>query len=145
MTVPGGAQIEAPEGWSPDHLLLAALVRCSIDSFAYHARRAGHEVDAAGSAHGRSRSASRTAATHSSRSTWSIDAALDPRSDDPAELVAKAERDCFVGASLTVEPDYDVARRRDDRSTRVVRARFTALNGRSPSSTARRHAGARTR
>ena len=42
MTVPGGGQFVPPEGWSPDHLLLAALVRCSIDSFAYHARRAGH-------------------------------------------------------------------------------------------------------
>ena len=41
MTIPGGAQIEHAEGWSPDHLLLAALVRCSIDSFTYHARRAG--------------------------------------------------------------------------------------------------------
>ena len=40
MTIPGGAQIEHAEGWSPDHLLLAALVRCSIDSFTYHARRA---------------------------------------------------------------------------------------------------------
>ena len=41
-----------PEGWSADHLLLAALVRCSIDSFAYHARRSGHETAASGSAHG---------------------------------------------------------------------------------------------
>jgi hypothetical protein len=29
-----------------------------------------------------------------------------PRADDPADLVAKAQRDCFVGASLTIEPDY---------------------------------------
>ena len=34
-----------PEGWSADHLLLAALVRCSIDSLAYHARRAGYDGD----------------------------------------------------------------------------------------------------
>src|SRR5947209_1129369 len=52
MTIPGGGQFVPPEGWSADHLLLAALVRCSIDSFAYHARRAGHEVSAAGSAQG---------------------------------------------------------------------------------------------
>ena len=35
-----------------------------------------------------------------------VDATVTPRSDDPADLVAKAQRDCFVGATLTVEPDY---------------------------------------
>src|SRR5438067_4229488 len=52
LTVPGGGQFVPPEGWSADHLLLAALVRCSIDSFAYHARRAGHTVAASGTAQG---------------------------------------------------------------------------------------------
>jgi hypothetical protein len=52
LTIPGGGQFVPPEGWSADHLLLAALVRCSIDSFAYHARRAGHTVAASGSAQG---------------------------------------------------------------------------------------------
>ena len=58
MTIPGGAQIEHAEGWSPDHLLLAALVRCSIDSFTYHARRAGHGVSASGRASSRCSNAS---------------------------------------------------------------------------------------
>ena len=31
---------------------------------------------------------------------------LTPRSEDPADLAAKAERDCFVGASLTPAPVY---------------------------------------
>ena len=31
----------------------------------------------------------------------SLDVQLTPRADDPDELIAKAERDCFVGASLT--------------------------------------------
>src|SRR3954467_5632591 len=52
MTIPGGGQFVPPEGWSADHLLLAALVRCSDGAFAYHARRAGHEGTASGSAHG---------------------------------------------------------------------------------------------
>ena len=30
----------------------------------------------------------------------------DPGDDAVADLLAKAERDCFVGASLTVAPDY---------------------------------------
>jgi len=107
MTVPGGAQIERTEGWSPDHLLLAALVRCSIDSLTYHARRTGHTVSASGSAHGtvtRREADGRYALV---QADVRIDAQLEPRVTEAAELAAKAERDCFVGASLTVTPRYE--------------------------------------
>ena len=107
MTIPGGAQIESAEGWSPDHFLLAALVRCSIDSLGYHARRAGHEVIAAGEAHGevtRRESDGRYALTTVS---VRIQAAITPRVAEPSALTAKAERDCFVAASLTVAPTYE--------------------------------------
>jgi dihydropteroate synthase len=40
MTIPGGAQIDPAEGWSADHLLLAALVRCSIIPWSRRARGA---------------------------------------------------------------------------------------------------------
>lgn len=107
MTIPGGAQIAPAEGWTPDHLLLAALVRCSIDSFTFHARRAGHEVAAAGEAQGkvtRRESDGRYAFVEIS---VRIDTQLTPRADDTAELIEKAERDCFVGASLVVKPEYE--------------------------------------
>ena len=97
MTVPGGAQLEVGEGWSPDHLLLAALVRCSIESLVHHARRAGHEARASGSASG----------TVTTRENDGRYAELTPRAPDVDELVAKAQRDCFVGATLTVEPRYE--------------------------------------
>lgn len=106
MTVPGGAQIERPEGWSPDHLLLAALVRCSIDSLVHHARRAGHEASVSGSAQG-------TITKRDSDDRYAfveiqvaLDVELSPRADDHTELIARAERDCFVGASLTIKPTY---------------------------------------
>jgi organic hydroperoxide reductase OsmC/OhrA len=107
MTIPGGGQFVPPEGWSADHLLLAALVRCSIDSFAYHARRGGHVVTASGSAHG-----SITKSGDDGRYRFvsigvRIDAQLEPRTNEPDDLIAKAERDCFVGASLTVKPEYE--------------------------------------
>ena len=35
-----------------------------------------------------------------------VEAQLTPRATGTAELAAKAERDCFVGASLTVKPGY---------------------------------------
>lgn len=106
MTVPGGAQISPPEGWSPDHLLLAALVRCALDAFAHHARRAGHETDAGGSAHGRITKRESDGRYAFVEIDVEIEATLAPRAVDPAELVAKAQRDCFVGASLAIEPDY---------------------------------------
>jgi organic hydroperoxide reductase OsmC/OhrA len=107
MTVPGGAQIDPAEGWSPDHLLLAALVRCSIDSLTYHARRAGHEVAASGEAQG-------TVTKRDSDGRYAfveidvrIDAQLTPRAETVDGLIALAERDCFVGASLTLKPEYE--------------------------------------
>jgi organic hydroperoxide reductase OsmC/OhrA len=86
---------------------LAALVRCSIDSLTYHARRTGHDVSASGSAQG-------TVARREADGRYAlveadvrIDAQLEPRAPASAELAAKAERDCFVGASLNVTPRYE--------------------------------------
>ena len=41
MRADGDAPLSPPAGWTSDHLLLAALVRCSLSSLRYHARRAG--------------------------------------------------------------------------------------------------------
>ncbi len=107
MTIPGGAQIAPAEGWTPDHLLLAALVRCSIESFTFHARRLGHEVAAAGEAQG-------TVTKRETDGRYAfigidvrIDAQLTPRADDLTDLLAKAERDCFIGATLNLKPEYE--------------------------------------
>ncbi|HWJ31823.1 MAG TPA: OsmC family protein [Gaiellaceae bacterium] len=107
FTVPGGGQFVAPEGWSADHLLLAALVRCSIDSFAYHARRAGHTVTGTGSAHGTITKTEDDGRYRFVAIDVRLDVQLTPRTTDSAPLIMKAERDCFVGASLTVKPEYE--------------------------------------
>jgi len=106
MTVPGGGQFVPPEGWSADHLLLAALVRCSMDSFAYHARRAGHEVAASGSAQGTITQQGEDGRYRFVQIVVRIDAQLTPRTNEVDDLIMKAERDCFVGASLTIKPEY---------------------------------------
>ena len=107
MTIPGGAQIAAPEGWSPDHLLLAALVQCSIESLTYHARRAGHEVRASGFASGTVTKREDDGRYAFVEIECRIDAELTPRSSEVDDLLEKAERDCFVGATLTVKPHYE--------------------------------------
>jgi organic hydroperoxide reductase OsmC/OhrA len=106
MTVPGGAQIDAAEGWSPDHLLLAGLVNCAIESLAHHARRSGHAVSATGSAQGVVSKRDTDGRYALLEVAVRVDAQLTPRALDVDELTAKAERDCFVAASLTVEPAY---------------------------------------
>ena len=46
------APLDTPEGWTPDHLMLAAVVRCSLGSLLYHARRTGLALEGSGRAHG---------------------------------------------------------------------------------------------
>jgi organic hydroperoxide reductase OsmC/OhrA len=106
FTIPGGGQFVTPEGWSADHLLLAALVRCSLDSLAYHARRAGHTVTGTGSAYGTVTKTDDDGRYHFVEISARLDVQLSPRAADPDQLIMKAERDCFVGASLTVKPEY---------------------------------------
>jgi organic hydroperoxide reductase OsmC/OhrA len=104
-----GTPLEANPAWSPEHLLLAALVRCSLKSLAYHARRAGIEVsDPHGSARAlftKRESDERYAAVELE---VDLTVRLTPRPGEEgrAELLAKAERDCFIGASLTSKPTY---------------------------------------
>ena len=107
LTIPGGGQLVSPEGWSADHLLLAALIRCSIDSFAHHARRAGHTVTASGSAHGSITKSGDDGRYRFVEIDVTIDAQLEPRTDDASTLIERGERDCFVGASLQVKPRYE--------------------------------------
>src|SRR5437764_8452938 len=90
MTIPGGGQFVAPEGWSADHLLLAALVRCSIDSFAYHARRGGHSLRATGSAQGTITKSGDDGRYRFVSIAVAIDAQLEPRTNEVDDLIAKA-------------------------------------------------------
>jgi organic hydroperoxide reductase OsmC/OhrA len=107
MTIPGGGQFVPPEGWSPDHLLLAALVRCSIDSFAYHARRAGHQVTGLGEAQGTVTKTEEDGRYRFVEISVRLNVQLTPRTNEVDDLIAKAERDCFVGASLALKPEYE--------------------------------------
>ena len=96
------------EEWTPEHLLLAGLCRCTLTSFRYHARRAGLEPLASAAAHGivtRREDDGRFAFVEIA---VAIDVLIDPPPgvDDVRELVARGERDCFVGASLTATPGY---------------------------------------
>lgn len=102
-----GVAIDVPAEWSPEHLLLAALVRCSLKSLRYHAERRGIAVR---SASGSSRTLVTKRDTDHRFALVETDVELvvelEPESSALAELLGLAERDCFVGSSLTAKPTY---------------------------------------
>jgi organic hydroperoxide reductase OsmC/OhrA len=93
--------------WSAEGLILAGLLRCSLTSLRYHARRVGIDVmQAAGSASGAITKRASDGRYAFVEVAAALDVELAPEPADVVELLAKAERDCFVGASLTVTPTY---------------------------------------
>jgi organic hydroperoxide reductase OsmC/OhrA len=107
LSADGRALLELDAAWTPEHLLLAALVRCTLQSLRFHAGEAA-DFTATASATGMV-----TKREDGDRYTFvEIDVELDlemepvPPGDELAALLAKAERDCFIGASLKVSPRY---------------------------------------
>jgi organic hydroperoxide reductase OsmC/OhrA len=106
----GGATITADEEhWAPEHLVLAGLARCSLTSLRYHCRRAGVEPSSRASVQGTVTRRDEDGRFAFVEIAVRADVAFEPKPDDAtvADLLMKAERDCFVGASLTAEPTYD--------------------------------------
>jgi uncharacterized OsmC-like protein len=103
-----GETVEVPENWTPEHSVLAGLLDCSLTSLRYHALRYGIAVDAEGSARGLVTKRDSDGRYGFVEIDVQFDVSFDPRPGDAeiAELLAKAERDCFVGASLTPAPVY---------------------------------------
>lgn len=104
------------EDWTPEHLLLAALARCSVISLGHHARRDGCEAEATARATG--------AVYERADGSWGfveiaceVEATVRPALDEAAlgDLVERAERGCFVGASLDPRPAYSWRINGDDR------------------------------
>jgi len=108
VTADGRAELDLDPAWTPEHLVLAGLVRCTLQSLRFHATRA--EVDFLASAQA---SAIVTRTAPGERYAFveidvQLDVELDPALAPAAlrELLELAERDCFVGASLRPHPTY---------------------------------------
>ena len=101
-TAEGGAPVPPDTTWTPEHLLVASLARCTVMSLRFHADRAGVSVDVSAAA-----KAGVTRPEDESRFrvvelTCRLDVTLAPLPADSAvaQLLSQAEHDCFVGASL---------------------------------------------
>jgi organic hydroperoxide reductase OsmC/OhrA len=105
----GGDSQQLPRDFAPEHLVLAGLARCTLTSLAYHAHRAGIKVSSSSaSATGRV-----TKRTTDGRYAFvelecRLDVELEPAPDRETQqsVLAKAERDCFVGASFVAPVQY---------------------------------------
>jgi organic hydroperoxide reductase OsmC/OhrA len=108
VTADGRSPLELDAAWTPEHLVLAGLARCTLQSLRFHAAPAG--VDFVGTA---SASGMVTRRPQDGRYAFvELDVDLDlelepaPQGEGLAALIEKAERDCFVGASLEPSPRY---------------------------------------
>lgn len=108
-----GATHEEPldpnRAWSPEELVLAGLVKCTLASLDFYGEREGIEIAGSGVADGvvtKRESDGRYAFVEI---LCGLDVKLEPK---PAEeklgaLLDSAEWGCFIGASLTVKPRYE--------------------------------------
>ena len=107
-TADGHSPLDLDAAWTPEHLVLAGLVRCTLQSLRFHADPLGIDFVANASASGMV-----TRRPEDGRYAFvEIDVELDleldpaPPGEELPALLAKAERDCFVGASLKPSPSY---------------------------------------
>jgi uncharacterized OsmC-like protein len=103
----GGSPLPREAEWWAEHYVLAGLVRCTLASMDYAARRAGCNCVGSGEAHG-----TVTRRDDGSYGFVDIEASFDvrlapaPEPETTSQLVAKAEAGCFVGNSLSPRPRY---------------------------------------
>jgi organic hydroperoxide reductase OsmC/OhrA len=104
-----GEPPHAEEDWTPEHLVLAGLARCTLTALDFHAERAGIAVSGSASAKGVVTKREEDGRYAFTDIDCALDVRLDPAPDGGGirELVDLAERDCFIGASLTVQPHYE--------------------------------------
>ena len=107
LTTERGYALDLPRAWTPEHLLLAAVARCSLHALDFHAKRAEIEAGGAGWASG--------SVDRRPDGVWafvdiqcSLDVSLSPppSQDELGDLLERAERGCFIGSSLTASPRY---------------------------------------
>jgi organic hydroperoxide reductase OsmC/OhrA len=108
ITADGRAGLKLDPAWTPEHLVLAGLANCTLQSLRFHAAAAGIDFAASASASGLV-----TKREHDGRYAFvKIEVDLDvevepvPPGDELRALLENAERDCFVGASLRPAPRY---------------------------------------
>jgi organic hydroperoxide reductase OsmC/OhrA len=95
--------------WSPEDLVLAGLVQCTLASLAFYGEREGIDVSGSGAADGVVTKRQSDGRYAFAEVLCGLDVKLEPTPDDEelGKLLDSAEWGCFIGASLTVKPRYE--------------------------------------
>jgi organic hydroperoxide reductase OsmC/OhrA len=104
----GGTPLPQEAEWWAEHLVLAGLLRCTLTSLDYSARRAGLSATGAGTAHGKvtRRNSDGLYAFVEIETSFEVELEPAPGHDATKELIRHTERGCFVSNSLTAKPQH---------------------------------------
>lgn len=104
----GGTHLRPEAEWWAEHLVLAGLLRCTLTSLDYSARRVGVAATGSGRAHGKVTKREEDGLYALVEIETQFDIELDPLPDGEAtrELLRYTERGCFVSNSLTARPRH---------------------------------------
>ena len=100
-------RLDPGETWTPEHLVLAALCRCTLSSLRFHAERDGLRAAGTAAASGVVTKREKDGRYAFVELLCGMDVTVEPAPDGLGDLLARAERDCFVGASLTASVEYE--------------------------------------
>ena len=105
----GESPLVPGDPWTPEHLVLAGLMRCTLKSLTFHAERGGASVRGGAAAEGIVAKREDDGRYAFVEIECGLDVELDPlpQGDELVELLDLAERDCFVGASMKPSPRYE--------------------------------------
>jgi uncharacterized OsmC-like protein len=103
----GREKLDPGDTWTPEHLVLAALCRCTLASLRFHAEHANVKATGTAAASGVVTKREPDGRYAFVEILCGLDVALDPPPDDLPGLLELAERDCFISASLTAPTEYE--------------------------------------
>lgn len=107
MRADGTAAMTPESAWTPEHLMLAGLCKCTLNSLAYTVRRVGGTLSGGASASGTVTRREEDGRFALVEVTVRLVVAIDPPPEDLERVLHYAEKGCFVGASLRATPTYD--------------------------------------
>ena len=103
----GADALDGVAGWAPEHLLLAAVARCGVNSLTWFARKDEIGVEAQARASGviARRDDARNAFVDI-QCRLEVQLTPEPEEEKLHGLLRRAERGCFIGNSLDPHPRY---------------------------------------
>lgn len=101
--------LDPNRSWSPEDLVLAGLVKCTLASLAFYSEREDIDMAGGGAADGVVTKRDSDGRYAFVEILCGLDVKLEPRPEEEmlGALLDSAEWGCFVGASLTVKPRYE--------------------------------------